>query len=305
MLNTTSFASFEDKNDIARKAFSDEGYQRRQNSIETKLKCYYEAQIYEEGAQWKNQNDDCEMCFCQRGRIKCESEVCLKLSCKEQIRIPGQCCAVCKDDAHLLNNNTANSCYFEGDKKYHLVGSKWHPYLPPFGFDRCSTCMCSENFQIQCERNQCPPLLCSEHVAYRANPMDCCKRCPNAIPLKSIVSMDHMSDQSFTDLAALQQLKNHEILQSGGCRFRGTIYSNGDEWNPTVQPYGEIKCVKCKCKDGIHKCKRTECKDLSECKLVVTKSSECCPICADEQGQQTTQIGGRKYSSRKTRRSFF
>lgn len=297
MLNTSSFVLFEDKNDLARKAFSDESYHRRQNSVE-KLKCYYEAQIYEEGAQWKNHHDDCEMCFCQKGRIKCESEICLKLACKEQIRIPGQCCSICKDEVTATNATQLDSCFFEGDKKHHLVGSKWHPYIPPFGFDRCATCMCTVGRKIHCERNKCPPLACSERVAFRANPMDCCKRCPNSMPIKSI--MDQMSDQGFTDTIAIQQLKTQEILKSGGCRFRGSLYSNGDEWNPTVQPYGEIKCVVCRCKDGTHKCQRVDCPSMQHCRLVVTKNSQCCPICADN-----SHSTGRKRSNGKSRRSSF
>src|SRR5690606_37345810 len=129
-----------------------------------------------------------------------------------------------------------------------------HPYLPPFGFDRCSVCMCTEQLQIRCQRNECPPLLCSEEVAYRANPMDCCKRCPNSVPVKSIIDSS-LEDQGLTD-AELRKLREKETLEAGGCRFSGRIYSNGAEWNPVVQPYGEIKCVQCKCKDGVHKCRR-------------------------------------------------
>jgi hypothetical protein len=33
-----------------------------------------------------------------------------------------------------------------------------------------------------------------------------------------------------------------------GCRFKGRIFPNGDEWHPTVQPFGEVKCVRCRCK---------------------------------------------------------
>jgi len=38
-----------------------------QNNLigEPSHKCYYEGEIYEDGAQWKAQHDDCEMCFCQ------------------------------------------------------------------------------------------------------------------------------------------------------------------------------------------------------------------------------------------------
>lgn len=38
------------------------------------------------------------------------------------------------------------------------------------------------------------------------------------------------------------------VAYEKGCKFRGRVYPNGDEWHPTVQPFGEVKCVKCRCK---------------------------------------------------------
>jgi len=34
------------------------------------------------------------------------------------------------------------SCYYDGDKRWHPVGSTWHPYVPPFGYSKCATCTC-------------------------------------------------------------------------------------------------------------------------------------------------------------------
>ncbi|XP_027198618.1 uncharacterized protein LOC113792860 isoform X2 [Dermatophagoides pteronyssinus] len=296
MLNATSFVSYEDHNSLDRKAMMDQSAYPSMNSINSNYKCYYEAQIYDEGAQWKNQNDDCEMCFCQRGRVKCESEVCLKLRCKEQIRVPGQCCPICKNKLSHYTSNKNQSCYFEGEKRYHLIGSRWHPYIPPFGFDRCTICMCTENAQIKCKRNECPPLPCAERDAYRENPMDCCKKCRT-----STRSMESMSDQASNDDNVEQ------ALATGSCRFRGKIYGNGDEWNPAVDPYGEISCIKCRCKDGLHKCQRLKCKPSPPgCQKILIKG-ECCPVCADEQpkllsSDNTFMTTGRRRMSTKTSR---
>lgn len=108
-----------------------------------------------------------------------------------------------------------NDCYFEADKKWHMAGTKWHPYLPPFGFDRCSLCTCVPNaLVIECKRSvTCPPLTCSESEAYRENPMDCCKRCP-AIPVARSMSPDQLGDQRATS-SGLTKGPN-ELLQSGG-----------------------------------------------------------------------------------------
>ncbi|KAF7491970.1 Chordin [Sarcoptes scabiei] len=304
MLNTTSFVSYQNSNSLDRKALMDQSSnQPNINSIDSNLKCYYEAQIYEEGAQWKNQNDDCEMCFCQRGRVKCESEICLKLKCREKIRIPGQCCPICKNklNAQALHRN--QSCYFEGDKKYHLIGSRWHPYIPPFGFDRCTVCTCSEGSKIKCKRNECPALPCAERDSYRENPMDCCKKCRGQT--RSMMSFDPetMNDQASNDDNIEQTLMN------GNCRFRGRIYSNGDEWNPSIDPYGEINCIRCTCKDGLHKCSRLECKPQPpDCQKII-KKGQCCPVCAgtdqssenDKENFHRYRSGGRRISDSKNR----
>lgn len=65
-----------------------------------------------------------------------------------------------------------------GDQ-FHSAGSSWYPYLPPNGFDRCTVCTChAETLEIKCPREQCPPLQCSEKIAYRPNKTACCRRCP-------------------------------------------------------------------------------------------------------------------------------
>lgn len=271
----------EDNSQSKKKYVNDENSQN--NLIgEPSLKCYYEGAIYEDGSQWKAQHDDCEMCFCQRGRVKCEQELCPKLSCINQTKV-GSCCPICTDQIESSNISISSTkgCYFEGDKKFHIAGHRWHPYLPPFGFDKCSLCTCSaESLTIQCERKTtCPALTCPEQEAYRENAMDCCKRCPNVLPVRVIVSVDQMGDQR--SIGGSIKSPN-ELMAAGGCRFRGRVYINGDEWHPTVQPFGEVKCVKCRCKDGNHKCKRIVCPKITACSIVINKNNECCPICADD-----------------------
>ncbi|CAG2165932.1 unnamed protein product [Oppiella nova] len=225
--------------------------------------------------------------------------MCPKLNCTNQTTIAGSCCPVCSNQL---------GCYLEGDKKFHLAGSRWHPYLPPFGFDKCSLCTCLANsLTIQCERNiDCPALTCAEQEAYRENPMDCCKRCPNALPVKSIVSVDQLGDQR--SIGGV--LKSpHELMAVGGCKFRGRVYPNGDEWHPTVQPFGEVKCVKCRCKDGHSKCKRIICPKITACSIVINRNNECCPICADDmdgmmmKNQPENPVHNRKRGGKKRRRN--
>ena len=44
---------------------------------------------------------------------------------------------------HNQNNTRQNgSCYYDGDKRWHQAGTKWHPYVPPFGYVTCAICSC-------------------------------------------------------------------------------------------------------------------------------------------------------------------
>lgn len=97
----------------------------------------------------------------------------------------------------------------------HLAGTKWHPYLPPFGFDRCSVCTCVPNsLVIECRRSvSCPPLTCEEDEAFRENPMDCCKKCP--ISVKAMDSPDQQGDQRSSSSLSLVKGPS-ELLDSGG-----------------------------------------------------------------------------------------
>ena len=39
-----------------------------------------------------------------------------------------------------------------------------------------------------------------------------------------------------------------DVLSAGGCSWRGLHHENGASWHPTVEPWGEMKCVTCLCK---------------------------------------------------------
>ena len=43
-----------------------------------------------------------------------------------------------------------------------------------------------------------------------------------------------------------------DILSSGGCRFKGDVFENGEEWHPRIQPWGEMRCINCNCKVNIY-----------------------------------------------------
>lgn len=87
-------------------------------------------------------------------------------------------CLASRDKLYSGDNTTIipRGCRL-GDQ-FHLAGSSWYPYLPPNGFDKCTICACNSSLNIECTRNKCPPLTCSEKVAYRPDKTSCCPKCP-------------------------------------------------------------------------------------------------------------------------------
>ena len=103
--------------------------------------------------------------------------VCLNISpnpkCDNPIIPEGECCASC------LSSEVVQSeagCYFEGDKKFHLAGTRWHPYIPPWGFSRCAVCFCgADTLKVECHSKQCPNLNCPSELQVRPDQLACCK----------------------------------------------------------------------------------------------------------------------------------
>ena len=103
-----------------------------------------------------------------------------RAGCSQPIILEGECCATCQDDI-LVNTEEeeaeAPGCYFDkGDhKKYHKAGTRWHPYIPPFGFSRCATCTCDANsLEVVCASKQCPKLDCPREQRVRPDKLACC-----------------------------------------------------------------------------------------------------------------------------------
>jgi len=51
----------------------------------------------------------------------------------------GECCPIC---ANATAPSSGGYCSFGVDAQRYSAGSRWHPYVPPHGFDRCATCEC-------------------------------------------------------------------------------------------------------------------------------------------------------------------
>ncbi|KAL0127431.1 hypothetical protein PUN28_005612 [Cardiocondyla obscurior] len=231
--------------------------------------CFHETRFYEEGTQWTSSSDPCSMCHCYRGLAQCDTVPCPTISCGlgKQLKQPptGHCCAICTDPVAETNttvkNNATRGCTLAG--QYHLAGSSWHPYLPPVGFDTCAVCTCDAvTLEVKCPRVQCPPLECDEKIAFRPDKKACCKQCPATTPRSNVVTSALNDTVRLPRDQALPSTKRtvEEILSSGGCKYPlGGPYENGMEWHPRLHSHGEMKCVKCRCKNGEVRCDRKRC----------------------------------------------
>lgn len=80
--------------------------------------------------------------------------------------------------------------------------------------------------------------------------MACCKQCP-AAPATTTPSAAALSQMLANKelLGEEAQIRGEvDILSSGGCRFKGDVFENGEEWHPRIQPWGEMRCINCNCK---------------------------------------------------------
>ena len=201
------------------------------------------------------------MCSCQRGHATCEAIKCPAVQCKlneELVKREGECCHSC-----IVQNVNASAAPAVESKRgcrlgdqFHLAGATWHPFLPPNGFDTCTTCSCDVlTLEIRCPRMVCPPLACSEKVAYRPDKKACCKVCPEG-KLSSGGGNKHgpANPNVLQDQAAPRSAGRHseELLSQGGCKVLNRVYENGQEWHPVLASHGEQKCIKCRCKVSFH-----------------------------------------------------
>ncbi|XP_037782803.1 dorsal-ventral patterning protein Sog-like [Penaeus monodon] len=233
--------------------------------------------IFEDGTSWPSPVNPCSMCMCSRGVVKCVDFVCPRLECEDAYTPPGECCPVCPGGNDV---DTGSVCELNNLK--HRVGSKWHPFLAPKGFDTCSVCTClmsrAEQPYIDCFRSSCPPLPCPESEIV-SNPSSCCPVCRETEPemLLPPAWSDMPNDRQ--NVRSRQQ-QREDILRRGGCSRALSSYENGEEWHPRVAWIGDYKCVTCKCKDGNITCSYLQCPKLN-CQDKVQVGQECCLRCAN------------------------
>ncbi|XP_066459514.1 chordin isoform X1 [Eleutherodactylus coqui] len=203
--------------------------------------CYFEGKLRAHGSRWAPDYDKkCSVCSCQKRTVICDPIVCQPVNCTQPIQLSDQCCPVCEEkkenkEVKKPGRPQNEGCYFNG--LWRAAGTRWHPVVEPFGLVLCATCSCKSSSQdLHCVRETCPRLTCANPI--RANPMDCCKKCPV---------------EEKTPLELADRMQSDEPRQ---CKVMGQHYSNNEKWNPTVPTYGVVKCVTCVCVHGVPQCEK-------------------------------------------------
>ncbi|KAG5896867.1 hypothetical protein JTB14_017681 [Gonioctena quinquepunctata] len=236
--------------------------------------CYFEGKFYKKDSCWASSKNPCQMCFCEDGSPKCDFMTCPKLDCpyKNTTHTIDECCPVCANS--LL---AKAKCLFNG--RTYTVGSKFHPFLIPTGFDTCTECSCSpKTLEIECKRLE-------------ENDKNCCKQGKHS-------STPNDDGISFAEQTFHKKQKNEKtgkspalILKEGGCRNQNdeeNPYINGSKFHPYIATLGEYKCVTCTCHNGTPTCERQRCewktcknlfefrRERKEKKLSMDFSDSCC-----------------------------
>ena len=104
------------------------------------LDCSFEGQTFKNGDQWKSPNNSCQMCHCEQGISRCDLQECPAPACGQPIELNDECCPVCPN-RFLASQPEAARCNLSSNI-FHRPNAVWYPFMPPFGFDKCTVCTC-------------------------------------------------------------------------------------------------------------------------------------------------------------------
>ncbi|XP_071356594.1 kielin/chordin-like protein isoform X2 [Trachinotus anak] len=236
--------------------------------------CVHSGVRYDHRAEWRPEENPCDVCHCLEGRVHCEREPC-HTPCKNPAAPPpDSCCPVCQGcgmNGHDFPNGA----------------------VVPTG-DHCQECTCV-NGNVVCSALRCPVLSCRNPV-HRAG--ECCPRCEQC-EYESKVYVDGQKFPSRTDpclhcrcsagevscermdVSCPTPRCNHPANRKGqccptcdACEYDRRVYTDGKVFIPA----GSGPCLQCRCKGGNVICREEKCRPV-QCSNPIIDPHLCCPIC--------------------------
>uniref|UniRef100_T1IP83 BMP-binding endothelial regulator protein n=1 Tax=Strigamia maritima TaxID=126957 RepID=T1IP83_STRMM len=198
--------------------------------------CIFNETPLQEGDIVYLDHDRCVTCVCQGGNVVCSKRACPILSCppiKATLK-PGACCPECKGSRKIYE--ITNKC---------LIGNKVYKSGHKFQLDECTQCECQASTSV-CERETCPPILCSESELVKEEGA-CCHTCRRQEP-------------------------------KGTCISAGIEHKDRSIWKLDA-------CTTCSCQLGDVRCYVEQCRPSDECPpgtRLQTPADQCCPRCVED-----------------------
>ncbi|XP_043562077.1 von Willebrand factor C and EGF domain-containing protein-like isoform X2 [Chiloscyllium plagiosum] len=245
-------------------------------------KCLYEGMVVNHEDVFSPTSDNCTLCVCISGNVKCITPECPPVTCEKPILL--DCCPTCPAE-----------CIDQG-----IVYPHGTEFTRP-GVD-CITCVCL-NGEVECSYSPCPVLHCARENWF-LEPGQCCFTCRQDKNIKGCFIDDNgiefpvgqiWSPGDPCEVCVCQEdgsivCKRTECLEtcahpilvpgqccpdcSAGCTYGGVTYQNNESFPSTSD-----SCLTCICLSGSVACSPMECK--VRCTYPFHSEGECCPLCID------------------------
>ncbi|XP_063970830.1 kielin/chordin-like protein [Lytechinus pictus] len=234
-------------------------------------------------------NDNCAVCECRNGNVRCQTTDCPRPQCTHPLKPRNGCCPEC------------NGCDYEGRR---LSNGE------TFSGDVCTSCTCTYG-SVTCEPLQCPSLSCLQQMTPTG---ECCPRCADGCEYEG---MEFSNGDFFTPMSnpclRCSCLNNivrcnplpcedapcpNPVLLLGACCpictdkcvYNGRTYNNNARW------VADDQCQQCRCQDS-----KVTCTDLTECRVECQHGhiaeGQCCSDCTDCSYEGQFRRNGDEFSS--------
>ncbi|KAM5339144.1 extracellular matrix organizing protein FRAS1 [Glossophaga mutica] len=220
--------------------------------------CSAAGQVYEHGAQWKE--NACTTCICDRGEVRCHREVCPPLRCEKGQRKAqrhGECCEQCV--------SPSGSCSHDGIVRYQ--GEMWKGLV-------CGFCICDRG-QVTCHTGQCAKVECAQGEELIHLDGKCCPEC---ISRNGYCVYEENAEFMSSNASMVKRIPEGEKWEDGPCRVcecRGARVTCYEPSCPPCPVATLARAVKGRC---CPECTSVHCHP--DC-LTCSQSPDHCDLCQD------------------------